>query len=50
MKTLGEIFLKPLGESLSAEDNTNQSLPGGQVTRATGAAQAGQPLRFHANI
>lgn len=50
MKTLGEIFLKPLGEPLSAEDNSNQSLPGGQVTRATGAAQGGQPLSSYVNI
>lgn len=50
MKTLGEIFLKPLGESLSAEEDSHQSLPGGQVTRATGAAQAGQQLCFYVNI
>lgn len=30
MKTLGEIFLKHLGEPLSAEDDSNQSLSGGQ--------------------
>lgn len=46
MKTLGEIFLKPLRDSLSAEDDSHQSLPRGQVTRATGAAQAGQQLCF----